>query len=365
MACGGANAGLAPDTVVRALTVWSCPQEMSAPQATRRVLVYSGGEIMGDGLNKLAFLRALRRAWPDAHVTWFAGNGASVYARKLAPAVDGLIDELIESHRGAERWSNLLWPRLRGRQFDVIVDTQLKLRATAELKRVAHGLLVSAAANGLLSERRAPGQPWRAARPANLGRQLLQLLALARHGRADGAVDPSGGVAVPERCVRAAERLMPQAPAIALAPGAGGAAKRWPLASFSALGERLAGDGYTPLYLLGPDESDMLSRLQAAVPSARFPLQEAGADALADEPFLTMAIAARCRAAVANDSGIGHIIAATGVAMATLFGPTNAAKFAPSNPNAVCVRAQDYGGETMSAIPVEAVRACLRDRHGV
>ena len=328
---------------------------MTAEGNEWNVLVYSGGEIMGDGLNKLAFLRALRRAWPNAHVTWFAGNGPSVYARKLAPTVDGLIDELVEAERGDERWTNVLRPRLHRRHFNIIIDTQRKLRATAELKRTPHDLLVSAAANGALSERRAPGQPWRAGTPEHFGRQLIQLLALARYGRVDGPVDPSGSVNVPKRCEHAATRLLDEPSAVALAPGAGGASKRWPLDNFAAIGRRLVDAGYRPVFVLGPDETALRQTLVEAVPEAVFPLQAAAADELADEPFLTMAVAKRCLGAVANDSGVGHILAATGIPMITLFGPTNAAKFAPSTANVVCLRAQSFGGRSMAAIPVEAV----------
>jgi ADP-heptose:LPS heptosyltransferase len=339
--------------------------ETGEAAAAAHVLIYSGGEIMGDGLNKLAFLRAVRRAYPQAHVTWFAGNGSSVYAGKLAPAVDGLIDRVVESDRGAERWRNLLRPRLWPEHFDVILDTQLKLRATAELKRLPHGLMVSGAANGLLSERKAPGQPWQRGRPVHLGRQLLQLLSLARFGRTDGPVDPNGGVRLPAACDAAAKPLLPDGPAVALAPGAGGAVKRWPLASFAALGRRLQSAGYRPAYILGPDETEMHLELAAAVDDAVFPLQAADRAALAHEPFLTMALAKRCRAAVANDSGVGHILAATGIPMVSLYGPTKPEKFAPTNPALICVRAQAFGGSDMASIPIEAVWQALAERLGV
>lgn len=330
------------------------------------ILIYSGGEIMGDGLNKLGFLRAVRRAYPDAHITWFAGNGASVYAGKLAPAVAGLLDQVIESERGAESWRQVLRPRLANQTYDIILDTQLKVRATTELKRMPHGLLVSGAAHGLLSERRAPGQPWRDARPVALAQQLLQLLALARYGYVDGPVDPSGTVDVPAACDKLALDLLPRdTPCVALAPGAGGAGKRWPLENFAALGTRLSDAGWGPVFVLGPDETWMHTELAARVPGGLFPLQQASPRALAYEPFLTMGIAAACRAAVANDAGIGHILAVTGVPMVSLFGKTDAAKFAPNNPRLTVLRAQDFGASVVAGIPVDAVWAEITGRIGL
>ena len=67
----------------------------------------------------------------------------------------------------------------------------------------------------------------------------------------------------------------------------------------------------------------------------------------------------RLAAAVANDSGTGHLIAAAGTKLVSLFGPTRAAKFAPAAPRLEIVAAQDFGGEAMEAIPLDAVDAAL------
>lgn len=327
------------------------------PEVERRkhVLVYVGGELMGDGLNKLPFLRALRRAYPSARITWFAGSGPTVYSGKLAPAVVGLIDEIVGTEVGGERWGNVLRPRLGSHRFDVIIDTKRKLRATLELKRVPHAVFVSGTVNGLLSERRASGQPWRPAKPTHFLDQLLQLLSLARYGRVGGPVDPGGRVEVPEQCHAAAARLMPEQSPVILAPGAGGAKKKWPLANFVAVARALSERGYTPVVALGPGEEELYGELAAALPGARFPLQEADAAALGHEPFLTMALAQRALGALANDSGNAHILAAAGVPIMVLFGATSADKFAPIGPEVDPVKAQDFGAASVDGIPVQSV----------
>lgn len=327
---------------------------MTEAETQERVLVYVGGELMGDGLNKLPFLRALRRAYPTAWITWFAGSGPTVYAGKLAPAVSRYIDEIVGVEQGAESWMNVLQPRLRGRRFDVIIDTKRKLRPTIELKRIPHGRLVSGTVNGLLSERRAPGQPLRPAKPPHFLGQLLQLLSLARYGRIDGPVDPSGRVDVPARCHEAAADLLPERKSVILAPGAGGAKKRWPLAHFVSVARAVEGRGYTPVIALGPGEADLRAELSEELPRARFPLQAASGDTLADEPFMTMALAQRACAALANDSGNAHILAASGVPLVVLFGATNAEKFAPAGTHVSVIRARDHA-ESLVDLPVETV----------
>ena len=52
-------------------------------QDPETILVYVGLDLMGDGLMKLPFVRALRNAFPDARITWLAGKGRTVYAHEL------------------------------------------------------------------------------------------------------------------------------------------------------------------------------------------------------------------------------------------------------------------------------------------
>ena len=71
---------------------------------------------------------------------------------------------------------------------------------------------------------------------------------------------------------------------------------------------------------------------------------------------MTIAIARHLHVAVANDSGLGHMLAAAETPMVSLFGPTLPEKFAPSTPWLTILRAQDYGlRDHMDAIPLSAV----------
>jgi ADP-heptose:LPS heptosyltransferase len=142
---------------------------------------------------------------------------------------------------------------------------------------------------------------------------------------------------------------------IGLAPGAGGRIKCWPLERFAALARHAAAHGTVPVFLLGPEEAALRAEL-AGIPTALFPLQDAGDDAT---PLLTIALAGRLSAAIANDSGCGHLLAAGGAKLVSLFGPTPAAKFAPLATRAIIVAAQDFGSSAMTAIPVAAVARAL------
>ena len=76
-------------------------------------------------------------------------------------------------------------------------------------------------------------------------------------------------------------------------------------------------------------------------------------------PSLVSALAERLSAAVANCSGAGHLLAAGGAPMVSLYGPTRPEKYAPFSRALICLKAQDFGSNRVDAIPVEIVAAAL------
>lgn len=314
----------------------------------KSVLVYVGGDLVGDAVMKLPFVRALRSSWPAAHITWCAGKFKSAFATELAPLVSGLIDEVIEE-AGFDRPLPLLLRRpLAGRHFDLVIDTQRGVPATILLHRVRHRLLVSGAADFYLSGAR-PAKGYQ--RPAAMVRQMLDLLEIAS-GR---PAQPEAPLVIDSAAQRAAESALPPGPVyVGFAPGAGGRQKCWPLDRFTALAKQQIDQGRAPVFILGPGESDWVATLRGAIPAALFPTL--GHDGQ-PQPSIsqTIAIGQRLAAAVANDAGAGHILAAADTPLISLFGPTPAAKFAPAASRRETIEAQSFGGEAMTAIPIDAV----------
>jgi heptosyltransferase I len=83
---------------------------------------------IGDAVHALPVFTAIKRAWPDTHLTWIA---------QPVPMEVGLhhpdIDELIPFHRrrGPDSWSGLsdLMHRVRGQKFDLVIALQVYLKA--------------------------------------------------------------------------------------------------------------------------------------------------------------------------------------------------------------------------------------------
>jgi heptosyltransferase-2 len=122
------------------------------------------------------------------------------------------------------------------------------------------------------------------------------------------------------------------APVVALAPGAVGPSKRWPVSFYAEIARALIAQGYAIWVVGGPQERAAAAEIAASAgPHAH---DVTGTDlrdgilALAAADFV-----------VSNDSGLLHVAAAIGTPTAGIFGPTSAWHWAPLNPLAATLEA--------------------------
>ncbi len=246
---------------------------------------------------------------------------------------------------------------LPGRRFDLVVDTQRAVARTLRVRRIRHGLFLSGTAGFRFSDRRPPpGTP----RPRHLIDYLSGLLDLAVPAAATGGVPD---LPVPAALRATAEALLPTGPVyVGIAPGAGDKAKIWPLAGFIEIARRQVAGGRVPVFFIGPEERPWLDRLRAAVPEARFPEWEAAAErAGARGPVFAIALAGRLTVAVANDLGAGHMLAAGGAPLVSLFSKHDPEKYAPRARALRVVDSKTFGGIAPDLIPVDAVADAIEE----
>jgi ADP-heptose:LPS heptosyltransferase len=165
------------------------------------------------------------------------------------------------------------------------------------------------------------------------------------------------------RALAAAEALLPgPGPYVGFAPGAGGKIKRWPFACYLDLARAQAEAGRTPVFFMGPDEAAEAGAVRQALPTALIP--ELGrTDAYPDVkgPLLVVALAGRLVAAVANDAGPGHMLAAGGAPLLSLQKiKRKAMRFRPDARRLEMLVAEDYAFDSaMEAIPLKDAAAAL------
>lgn len=323
------------------------------------ILFHTREDRLGDALIKLPAILALRAQAPAYRLTWVAGRGGSAFSRALAPLTADCFDAVRERAGIGVSWNELWWPRLKDR-FDVVIASDRALLPTSCLRRVPHALFIAPMADFLWSDRRPPP----GYTDAPLHEQTRQLLELAT----GTPLVLSATLPLPESLQQFAERLLPSGPPyVGFGPGAGGREKCWPLERYVELARLQQQRQRVPVFFLGPDERSWLPRLREALPEARFPEYDETDHALGGPP-LTIALATRLLASVANDAGVGHLLAAGGRPLVSLFGRADPTKFTPPFGPRTVLRGADYGADDVSAIPLAAVdraleAACDR-RHG-
>ncbi len=198
---------------------------------------------------------------------------------------------------------------------------------------------------------------WGLTRPVACDREGIAARNLALAEALAGSPAPAApavSVALPEG------GALPECPPVfvALAPGGGAneTFKRWPAASFAALGRRLAEDGMPVVLVGGPGEEELCARVVSAI----------GAGAMDLSGRLTLAatarVLARARLLVANDSGLAHVAAAVGTPVVAVFGPTSDARYAPAGSGPVRVVASDLPCRPCHVAPRKEPFACRFER---
>jgi lipopolysaccharide heptosyltransferase I len=324
---------------------------------------------LGDVLHALPVARALRRALPGAHLTWV------VEAREYAilrdhPDLDAVVPV------DTRLWRRLVWrpsrarevlskvgrlrERIRRASFDVAIDLQGLLKSGLLTAYTGAPVRIGFSA-GRCRERWNALFTNRHVTPPLSARHVVEqyLALLAPLGIDPGPVEFH--VPLPAAAERRMEELLvkegvkPADRLVAINPGAGRANKRWPVARFSALAERLASEAGARLLLLwGPDEAFMARDIALALP---------GHSALLAPPTdlgeLT-ALLKRCRLMIANDTGPLHLAAALGTPALGLFGPTSAERNGPYGPRCRGLQSPDGTMDGLEVVTVfEAARGML------
>lgn len=334
------------------------------PENVRRVAVFSGAELLGDGLFKLPFIRGLRATFPNAEIVWVTA-GKTVYAGILKDLAAPYLSRVIEDTGIGGSLGELLRPRrVATGPVDIAIDTQtVAWRSLAVKRALKPELFIASAADYLFSGVKPPevNPAWTRKKPKHFVDGLMRLLDLAARGRA--VADPAP-TAIPAEYEALAATLLPEGRRYAgFAPGSGDPTKRWPLRRFIALAKEASAAGFQPVFFVGPSERFMLDEIKAGVPEARFPEDEAPEGAPRG-PLLVAALGRRLEVAIANDSGLGHMLAISEVPLILLYGRHSPAKYAPRTPGLVTFWAQDFGGPEHELIPLEDVSTALRERLG-
>ncbi|MBN1587316.1 MAG: lipopolysaccharide heptosyltransferase II [Candidatus Omnitrophica bacterium] len=293
--------------------------------AESRVLIikYSA---LGDIVLGVPSLRAIRKAWPEAHITLLT-------SKEIAPmmASSPYVNEVMVLDRsGTHRGVRGIWRMgriLRGEGFDISIDLQNN-RSSHALSFLSGAIRRYGYENGKWSFLLNYTVPL-PKEPLPPIQHQARVLGRAKINVTDESLELW---AKPEDRERI-EVLLKQAwlrdnqVLVALHPGSGSwPTKRWDLEHFAELCDEL-GKRSVRCVLVGTKKEGKLGAKIAQVSGSK-PIELAGKTSLGE----LVALFRRCSALVCGDSAPLHVAAAVGLPTVALFGPTEAERHIPPAP---------------------------------
>lgn len=305
---------------------------------------------LGDVIHALPSLYVLRRAMPEARITWAVHPAFAA----LLPGKPWIDEIYYVDRKRIKDWSYLRTVRqdLHSRRFDLVIDLQMiaKSALIAALsggkKKIGYwdaregSFLVSHPVKG-------PHQH------GHIIEQLLDVMAAlgCDTSRFEFPVHPHEEEKITVKQKLAAAGVSGRYAVIV--PGTRGEHKKWPVSCWGALAQMLAEKQIYTVISGAPSEADMGREIRALSPSP-YTVDLTGQTSLLELAALDEMAALH----ISCDTGPLHIANAMQTPLIALFGPTLPDRSGPyGNPRADVLLADDPGKETtdMSTIPVESV----------
>ena len=314
---------------------------------TKKILVFSNGEKIGDGIIKLQLLHEIKTRLPDYKLYWLTNKGKTVYSSTLTFIASNYIDEILDQ----ANLSPFLWNKISKKYnlesdfFDYILDTQKSVIRTIALKRIKHKNFISGSAHGFFSSKKFKSNKKRKYY-LNYILDLLDLI-VSKKNRSDFKIPISENL---EGII--SNILLKHKSYVGIAPGAGEKNKIWSLEKYIELCNYLQVNNKTIVFFIGPDELNLKEKLKNLYP-----------DSIFIEDHITgfqnieiiMATTKYLQLAISNDSGVSHMLSTGYCPLIKLFGPKDSTKFTPENSNLISISSSDFNSKNINKIPVSRV----------
>jgi ADP-heptose:LPS heptosyltransferase len=299
------------------------------------VVLWTG---LGDVITSIPALRALRECHPHARLTLMGAGPLAALLRDTIRFDDFVVLDVRTltgaADRPAKENQSRLSEFLRDRGFDVVISFPSSKRlGEAAREAGARTLEFSSLADP----------------PVEAVERALDLVRLLGVDTGDRVPRITVGEAGRRRAGRFwTEHGLESRPAVGIHPGGSHAGKRWPPASFAAVGNELA-RRHAARIVLFAGSGDREARDGVAADLLPAPVVVEGVD-LAE----LAALFERTAFLVCNDSGPMHLAAAVGTPIVALFGHSDPLNWGPAGDDHVIVRREVECGPC----PPETARAC-------
>ena len=288
----------------------------------KKILIFSQGEKLGDGIIKIPFIYDLKKEIPNSLVYWVA-NGTTVYKNVLNSFVKEKIDYIYEDFSigiHSIYKSNKLFKELSKNEYDLIIDTQKTFIKSFYLKKLKTKIFLSNCANGIFSNIKNYKKLDNDKKRYYLDNiyNLLELYLFK-------SIDKRSSIEYPKHVLSTISKLFdPKKKYFGVAPGAGEKEKIWPIKKYIEIIKKFQMIGYTPCFFLGPNDEWAKKEIQMNFEKIFEP--EKYFDEIPNVHCI-MACTKFMSFAISNDSGVSHILSTGDCNLFKLFNNKIPSKF--------------------------------------
>ncbi len=314
----------------------------------KKILVFSNGEKIGDGIIKLQLLYEIKKRLPNYKLYWITDKGTTVYSNILNNLASKYIDSFFEQ----ANLNPFFWKKIsekfdfKSEYFDYILDTQKSILRTIAIKRINHKYFISGTANGLFSSKKLKKNKHKNKYYLNY---IFDLLDLVKKQKIDNSfylpIDSNLETSI-------SKILIENNNYVGIAPGAGEKNKIWPIENFISICTYLQSKNFNLVFFIGPDEIFLKNNLNQLFPSSIF--IEDLIDGYKNIEII-MATTKFLKLAISNDSGVSHMLSTGYCPLIKLFGPKDPTKFTPDKKNLFSISSNEFNSSNINKIPIDRV----------
>ncbi len=303
-----------------------------------KVLLYNSGGGIGDSIQLFPLILSLQNLFKKSEI-YYLGAHENHYLGKLKDyniEVKNL--NLGLKYFGFRWWhffvAKINFLKLKIDKFDLIVDCQSKFRNTVILKQIPSKAFYSSTFNNIFC--------------SNLKQPAEKFLSNLK------TEDYDIKKYIEKKYFDESARLLPNNNYVGFSITQGNVyrKKEWPLDKVIKTAELLIDNNKIPVFFIEKKHHELKNKIKNLIPLALFPEFETELNS----PTLVTCLGKRLNFAITIDNGVMHMLALSKVPLISLFGPTDAEKFAPNYEKSITLDSKKiYNTKDVSSISVEDV----------
>lgn len=299
------------------------------------VLIYFDGLRLGDSMMFMPALKALRKKLCNSHITIVCGI-CPAYEPLLHNVADKIYAPTSPYKSAPTIWQQNNLRELYNKPYHLVIDTRARLLTNLALRLIPCKRFVSKSLFRFTKKH------------ARVGENLLDLFSKAVGVKLVPVFDWS----FDEKTRFILEKHLgntPDKPLIVIAPGSSTISRCVPIEKLVATANRVKQAHF--IFILGPFEIQLNHYIRDTLTN--------GTTLEINDPYLTMALSEKATITVANDSGGGHLLAATSRLHISLFNRSDYQKWLPWSKNQHPLVAKDLQLNHIREISIDFLHAYI------